>query len=80
MDSNASSKTAIRPDPPSDELKPHIDRLHAHGLIDMHFVPDLTNHSHTRNLTRRLLERGFSDADIEKILFRNWMRVFQELL
>jgi len=45
-----------------------------------HFIPDLTNHSHARNLTRRLIERGFSDADIEKILRGNWLRVLEELL
>jgi membrane dipeptidase len=45
-----------------------------------HFIPDLRNHSHTRNLTRRLIERGFADKDVENILFRNWMRIFQELL
>jgi membrane dipeptidase len=45
-----------------------------------HFIPDLTNHSHARNLTRRLIERGFSDADVEKILRRNWLRIFHELL
>jgi membrane dipeptidase len=45
-----------------------------------HFIPDLTNHSQTRNLTRRLIERGFSDEQIEKILFRNWMRIFEQLL
>jgi membrane dipeptidase len=45
-----------------------------------HFIPDLTNHSHARNLTRRLIERGFSDVDIEKILRENWLRIFKELL
>src|SRR5262245_6865790 len=45
-----------------------------------HFIPDLTNHSHARNLTCRLIERGFNDADIEKILRRNWLRIFEELL
>jgi membrane dipeptidase len=45
-----------------------------------HFIPDLTNHSHARNLTHKLIDRGFSDEDIEKILFRNWMRIFKELL
>jgi len=45
-----------------------------------HFIPDLTNHSHARNLTRRLIERGFSDADIEKILRGNWLRVLEKLL
>src|SRR5213080_2687958 len=45
-----------------------------------HFIPELTNHSHARNLTRKLIERGFSDADIEKILRENWLRIFEGLL
>ena len=45
-----------------------------------HFIPDLSNHSHARNLARRLIERGFSDENIEKILRGNWMRIFKELL
>jgi membrane dipeptidase len=49
-------------------------------LTTAHFIPDLTNHSQARNLTRKLIERGFSDDQIEKILYRNWMRVLKELL
>ena len=49
-------------------------------LTGVHFIPDLTNHSHARNVTRKLIERGFGDEDIEKILYRNWLRVFSELL
>jgi membrane dipeptidase len=45
-----------------------------------HFIPDLSNHSHARNLTRRLIERGFSDENIEKILGGNWMRILKQLL
>lgn len=45
-----------------------------------HFIPDLSNHSDSRKVTRRLIERGFSDEEIEKILFRNWMRMFELLL
>jgi len=45
-----------------------------------HFIPDLRNHSHVCNLTRRLIERDFSDEQIEKILRGNWMRIFQECL
>jgi len=45
-----------------------------------HFIPDLRNHSHARNLTRKLVERGFSDEQIEKILRGNWLRIFEELL
>jgi membrane dipeptidase len=49
-------------------------------LTTPHFIPDLTNHSHARNLTRKLIERGFSDDQIEKILRENWMRIFKEVL
>jgi membrane dipeptidase len=49
-------------------------------LTTPHFIPDLTNHSHARNLTRKLIERGFSDGDVEKILRGNWLRIFKELL
>ena len=49
-------------------------------FTDLHFMEDLGDHSQARNLTRKLIERGFADQDIEKILYRNWMRVFSELL
>jgi membrane dipeptidase len=49
-------------------------------LTKPHFIPDLTNHSHARNLTRKLIERGFSDVEIEKILRGNWMRIFKQIL
>jgi membrane dipeptidase len=45
-----------------------------------HFIPDLRNHSHAGNLTRKLIERGFRDDQIEKILRNNWLRIFEELL
>jgi membrane dipeptidase len=45
-----------------------------------HFIPELRNHSHARNVTRKLIERGFSDIDIEKILRGNWLRIFKETL
>ena len=45
-----------------------------------HFIPDLTNHSHARNVTRKMIERGFSDEEIEKILRGNWLRIFEKLL
>jgi membrane dipeptidase len=49
-------------------------------LTTPHFVADLTNHSQTRALTRKLIERGFTDEQIEKILFRNWMGILRQLL
>ena len=45
-----------------------------------HFVPELAKHSHSRGLTRRLIEREFGDEEIEKILFRNWMRICEQWL
>ena len=52
----------------------------AEKLTTPHFIPDLINHSHARNLTRKLIERGFSDGNIQKILRGNWMRIFEQLL
>jgi membrane dipeptidase len=49
-------------------------------LTAPHFIPDLTNHSHARHLIHGLIEHGFSDADIEKILRGNWLRILKELL
>jgi membrane dipeptidase len=47
---------------------------------NVHFIPDLANHAHAPNLTSKLIERAFSDQEIEKIISRNWMRIFQQLL
>jgi membrane dipeptidase len=52
----------------------------AEKFITPHFIPDLRNHSHARNLTRKLIERGFSDKQIEKILRGNWLRIFEKWL
>jgi membrane dipeptidase len=60
----------------SDAMKKEI----AAKLAEPHFIPDLTNHSHARNLTLKLVEHGFSDKEIDKILFQNWMRIFKEIL
>lgn len=49
-------------------------------FTNAHSIQELANHSHSRALTRRLIERGFSDEEIERILFRNWMRIFEEWL
>jgi membrane dipeptidase len=44
-----------------------------------HFISNLRNHSHARNLTGKLIERRFSDEDIEKILRNNWLRILKRL-
>lgn len=45
-----------------------------------YFLPDLAHHAHAPNLTRKLIERGFTDQQIIKILRGNWMRILKELL
>ena len=62
------------------QLPEHIRKEIQSKLTTPHFISDLTNHSHARNFTRKLIERGFSDADIEKILRGNWSRIFEQLL
>jgi membrane dipeptidase len=52
----------------------------ANKLTTPHFIADLRNHSHASNLTRKLIERGFNDDDIARILRENWMRIFREWL
>jgi len=49
-------------------------------LTTPHFIADLRNHSHARNFTGKLIERGFSDGQIEKILRENWLRIFKQVL
>ena len=48
-----------------DDVKRKLDQK----LTRPYFIPDLKNHSHARNLTRRLIERGLSDEQIEKNFF-----------
>jgi membrane dipeptidase len=52
----------------------------AEKLTTPQFIPDLRNHSHAGNLTCKLVRRGFSDEQIEKILRGNWLRILQEWL
>jgi membrane dipeptidase len=49
-------------------------------LTKPYYLPDLGNHAQTRNLTRKLIERGFRDEQIEKILRDNWLRVLRQTL
>jgi membrane dipeptidase len=49
-------------------------------FTNAHSVPEFSNHSQSRALTRRMIERGFGDEEIERILFRNWMRIFEHWL
>lgn len=49
-------------------------------LSKPHFIPGLRNHAGAPNLIRKLIERGFSDEQIGKILSGNWMRIFAQRL
>ncbi len=63
------------------QLMPAAERKKMESkLTRPHFLPDLGNHSHARNLTRKLIERGFTDEQIEKILRDNWLRVLRQIL
>jgi membrane dipeptidase len=55
------------------------DQLEA-KLAKPNFLPELSTHAHARNLTRTLIARGWGDADIAKVLYGNWMRVFEAQL
>jgi membrane dipeptidase len=63
-----------------EQLPENVRTELAAKLTKPHFIPDLANHCHARNLTRKLIERGFSDQEIEKILRGNWLRILKEIL
>jgi membrane dipeptidase len=49
-------------------------------LTRPHFLAELNNHSHTRNVTRKLIGRGFKDEEIAKFLRGNWLRILRQTL
>ncbi len=52
----------------------------AQKLAEPHFISDLRDHSQAPNLTCKMLERGFSEGDVEKFLFGNWERILRDSL
>ena len=46
-------------------------------LARVHLPPDLLDHGDAPTVTRLLIEHGFSDADIAKVLRENWLRVLR---
>jgi len=60
---------------------PTMERQSLDALVgEIPFVPNLTHHGHARNVIAGLIERGFSDEDIRKVLYGNWLRVLRETL
>jgi membrane dipeptidase len=50
------------------------------SLADIHFVPELLDHSHAPNLVRRLAERGWPERAMGAFLYGNWLRLFEQML
>jgi membrane dipeptidase len=44
-----------------------------------HYPVDIETPKTLPNLTRRLLERGYQESDVRKILGGNWLRVMQSV-
>src|SRR5438094_1168474 len=47
---------------------------------NVNYITDLLHQRQARTDTAKLMETGSNLGQIEKILFRNWMRIFEELL
>jgi membrane dipeptidase len=47
------------------------------NLAAVHLPPDLLHHGDAPRVTRLLVQRGFGDADIAKVLRENWLRVLR---
>jgi membrane dipeptidase len=48
-------------------------------LTSVHLPADLLDHGDAPTVTRLLIERGFHDADIAKVLRDNWLRVLRSV-
>jgi membrane dipeptidase len=63
-----------------DALYPQYEAFHRFGSVDLkQVVPGLARERDLPNLTERLVERGWSEPDIRKVLGENWLRVFHAL-
>jgi membrane dipeptidase len=64
-----------------DALFPQYDEFHRFGGVDLkRIVPGLARERDLPNLTERLVERGWAEADVRKVLGENWLRVFRAAL
>jgi membrane dipeptidase len=64
-----------------DALYPQYDEFRRFGGVDLKLtVPGLARERDLPNLTERLIERGWAEPDIRKVLGENWLRVFRESL
>ncbi len=64
-----------------DESYPQYERFYALDKIDLKgSVPGLAHTTDLPNVTEKLVERGWPEAEIRKALGENWLRVFREAL
>src|SRR5262245_26598388 len=64
-----------------DALYPQYDEFRRFGGVDLKtIVPGFSRERDLPNLTTRLVERGWGEADIRNVLGENWLRVFRETL
>ena len=60
---------------------PQSEKDHLASMVsDISIIPDLSTHADTEHLVRGLIRRGFSDEDMAKILYGNWLRLLEEML
>jgi membrane dipeptidase len=64
-----------------DAIYPQYEQFVGFADVDMKaVVPGLARERDLPNLTQRLVERGWAEPDVRKVLGENWLRVFRELL
>ena len=63
-----------------DAIYPQYDEFRRFGGVDLkRIVPGISRERDLPNLTERMLERGWAEADVRKVLGENWLRVFRAL-
>jgi membrane dipeptidase len=63
-----------------DAIYPQFEEFHRFGGVDLkQVVPGLARERDLPSLTERLVERGWAEANIRKLLGENWLRVFRAL-
>ena len=64
-----------------DAIYPQYEQFVGFADVDMKaVVPGLARERDLPNLTQRLVERGWAEPDVRKVLGENWLRVFRESL
>ena len=64
----------------TDALYPQYEEFRRFGGVDIKaVVPGFARERDLPNLTERLLDRGWSEPDVRKVLGENWLRVFRTL-